>query len=140
MTANIFVDTNILVYAKDSTDPEKQAIAENVLKDLWVKRIGKISIQVCNEYYVTVTRKLKPGMSEMEAWEDIKALSAWKPIAIDLKTIHQAKSVQERYGLSWWDSVIIASAHYSECSAILSEDLKHKQSYFGIEIVNPFLD
>jgi predicted nucleic acid-binding protein len=76
LSDNIFVDTNILLYSRDTSEPEKQAIATVMLTELWVMRNGRLSVQVLNEYFVNVTRKLDPGLSPEEAWDDIEALSA----------------------------------------------------------------
>jgi len=79
MSAKCFVDTNILVYRRDSTETEKQPKAEEWLRQLWVNKSGRISTQVLNEYYVTVTQKLKPGLSKESARRDIRALAVWQP-------------------------------------------------------------
>ena len=138
MNGNSFVDTNILVYARDSTEPGKQRIAEELLRRLWEERSGRISCQVCSEYYVTVTQKLDPGLSREEAWEDVRDLSAWRPSAIDMTTLYRAREIQDEYGLSWWDSQIIASAYLLECERIYSEDFGHGRKYRGIEVIDPF--
>ncbi|HCM28783.1 MAG TPA: VapC toxin family PIN domain ribonuclease [Treponema sp.] len=140
MIAKTFVDTNILVYARDASFPEKQKIAYDLLGGLWRNRSGRLSVQVCNEYFVTVTRKLKPGLSETGAWRDIELYEAWDPLPMDLRTLRKAREVQLRYGLAWWDSLIIASAHFAECNRVVSEDLSSDQDYFGIRVVNPFAD
>ena len=96
------------------------------------------SVQVLNEYFVNVTRKLDPGLSPEEAWDDIEALSAWDPLPIDMAILTRSFAVQRRYQLSWWDSMIIAAAETAGCTHILSEDLSHGASYFGITVENPF--
>ncbi len=138
MSGNSFVDTNVLVYARDLSEPEKQPIAEELLRMLWQERRGCISVQVCSEYYVTVTRKLDPGLSPDDAWADIRDLQSWKPSPIDMRVLHRAREVQKVYGLSWWDSLIIASAYLSECDIVYSEDFAHEREYLGIEVVDPF--
>ena len=139
MSANVFVDTNILVYSRDLSEPTKQSLAMDRLTGLWQTGTGKISTQVCNEYYTTVTQKLKPGLSKDEAWQDIEALFAWQPLAVDKKVLVKAKACQSRYQLSWWDSLIISAAFYCNCSKIISEDLNNLQKYFDIAVENPFL-
>jgi predicted nucleic acid-binding protein len=138
MIDNVFVDTNILVYARDASEPEKQSIAAKRMDELWDGRNGKLSVQVLNEYFVSVTRKLKPGLSADEAWDDIEALSVWEPLPMDLFLLQRGYAAQRRYGLSWWDSLIVAAAEASECTTILSEDLSHGAQYFGITVENPF--
>ena len=138
MSDNTFVDTNVLVYARDASEPEKQQAAIMWLQDIWHNRTGRISTQVCNEYYVTVTQKLEPGLSRKEAWEDICALESWRPVSIDMKCLYNAKDIQDKTEISWWDALIISAAYSAECNRIISEDLNAGQIVSGIEIVNPF--
>lgn len=137
MIDRFFVDTNILVYARDASFPDKQERAHAMLSRLWRDRSGRLSVQVCNEYYVTVTRKLKPGLSHEAAWSDLEALHAWEPSILDFETLRKARETELRYGLSWWDSLIVASAIRSECTVVLSEDMCTGQEYSGVRIVNP---
>jgi predicted nucleic acid-binding protein len=138
MSDNIFVDTNILLYSRDASEPEKQAIAFARLDELWRKRTGRLSVQVLNEYFVNATRKLEPGLSPEEAWDDIEALCAWDPQPLDMAILTRTHAVQRRYLLSWWDSMIIAAAEATGCACILSEDMSDETSYFGITVENPF--
>ena len=138
MTASFFVDTNIPVYFRDATEPEKQKRAQEWLEHLWRSKSGKLSYQVLNEYYVTVTRKLKPGLSPQLAMEDIRALITWEPIAIDRLVMENSWSIQERFGFSWWDSLIVAAAQILNCDFLLSEDLQHQQQIDELTIINPF--
>ena len=139
MSARTFVDTNVFVYARDSRDATKQAVATLELKSLWAEHRGRTSAQVLSEYYVTLTRKLVPGMSQDEAWHDVKALMAWEPQAIDMSLMSCAREVEHRYKLSWWDSMIVAAAQLQDCSVLLSEDLHHGASYGSVVVRNPFV-
>ena len=138
MKDNCFVDTNILVYFRDTSEPEKQKISANWLKTLWENQTGRISIQVLNEYYVTVTRKLKPGMTESLARQDIKNLMAWHPVTVDLSIIENSWLIQDTYQFSWWDSLIVAAALKANCSILLSEDLQHGRHIQDLTIIDPF--
>lgn len=138
MTAKRFVDTNILLYARDASEVDKQPIAEALIRELWETRTGCVSVQVLNEYFVNVTQKLKPGLSRAEAWGDLEALHAWEPIPITYPLLVRSNRIQTRYDLSWWDSLIVAAAVDSNCNEILSEDLSSEQIYEGIPVVNPF--
>ena len=133
-----FVDTNVLVYARDSSDPVKQKRAEEVIRHLWRKRSGRLSAQVLQEYYVTVTRKLKPGLSVVEARHDIRDLHAWGPKAVTMSILESAWEIEDGVGLSWWDSLIVASALDCEASSLLSEDMQDGLAIGPLEIVNPF--
>jgi hypothetical protein len=83
MTAPAFVDTNVLLYARDAGEPHKQPLAAAWLEWLWRQRVGRTSVQVLSEYYVSVTRKLVPGLPQDEAWDDVMALFTWRPQPID---------------------------------------------------------
>jgi len=139
MTDLVFVDTNILVYSRDAGEPEKQRTAAERLARLWDDRTGRLSIQVLQEYYVTVTRKLSPGLPVEDAREDVGALRAWRPHVAGLETLDLAWDVEDRYGLSVWDALIVAAAARMNCRTLLTEDLSHGQEYLGVVAENPFL-
>lgn len=138
MSARVFVDTNVLVYARDSTEPEKQARAGRWMQWLWRRRAGRLSFQVLNEYYVTVTTKLTPGLQPDAARADLRALMAWRPVAATDARLEAAWRLQDRFGLSWWDAQIVAAAQQAGCSLLLSEDLQHGQELAGVEVRSPF--
>ena len=138
MSDRVFVDTNVIVYSRDTTEALKQKQADKWLKHLWATQSGRISYQVLNEYYVTVTNKLKPGLSRMEAREDIRNLMAWKPAVVEQSVIQSAWSIQDHYGYSWWDCLILAAALKQNCQYVLSEDMQHGQHIEGLEIISPF--
>lgn len=139
MTAKVFVDTNILVYSRDQSEADKQAIALNWLSVLWRERSGRISFQTLNEFYVTVTQRLKPGLTRDEAQADIRNLLLWNPIPVDGTVMENAWLIQARYGFSWWDSLILSAAQIQDCRFILSEDMQHEQQVGNVTILNPFL-
>jgi predicted nucleic acid-binding protein len=87
---------------------------------------------------VNVTGRLDPGLSPEEAWEDIDNLRLWNPQPIDFPVLEYGYKIQLRYGLSWWDSLILAAARRMGCQRVYSEDLSDTQLYEGIEVVNPF--
>jgi predicted nucleic acid-binding protein len=138
MSTRRFVDTNILLYAKDASEREKQPIAEALMRELWRNRSGRLSVQVLNEYFVNVTQKLHPGLTREEAWGDLEALGVWEPQSIDFDILISAFRIQTRYQLSWWDSLIVAAAVSQDCEEILSEDLAEGETYEGVTVVNPF--
>ncbi len=134
-----FVDTNILVYARDSSESGKQIQAEQWLAHLWGKELGRISTQVMNEYYVTVTHKLKPGLSKEQARSDLRTLAVWQPLEISTTLIESAWDIQDQYGYSWWDTLVITSALFLDCTYLLTEDMQHEQQIGNLTIINPFL-
>ena len=139
MNDKIFVDTNILVYVRDSSESEKQIKAQKWLEFLWKNESGRLSTQVMNEYYVTVTQKLKPGLSKQQARSDLRALSVWKPLDITADLIEAAWDIQDKYQYSWWDSLIVTSALFLGCTYLLSEDMHHEHQVGDLKIINPFL-
>lgn len=100
---------------------------------------GRLSTQVLNEYYVTVTRKLDPGMSREDTQADIRDLMSWNPLSVDAVLLNPAWAVESRFGLQYWDALIVASAHQSGCQYLLTEDLQDGQELDGVQVVNPFL-
>jgi predicted nucleic acid-binding protein len=138
MSATIFVDTTVLVYVRDGTEKAKQARAAEWLGSLWESRRGRLSLQVLREYYVTTTRKLANPLSPEDARDDVLAFGVWRPVQEDLGQFEHAWRLQDRFGLSWWDALIVASAHASGCAWLLSEDLQDGQDLDGVIVVNPF--
>lgn len=135
---SVFVDTNVLVYARDASEPEKQPAAMNWLNALWEAREGRLSVQVLQEYYVTVTAKLDPGLSPREARADVRRLATWDPLAIDDSLLEEAWNVQDRYGFTLWDAAIVAAARRLGCRYLLTEDLQAGQDLGGIVVIDPF--
>jgi predicted nucleic acid-binding protein len=138
MTPVYFVDTNLLVYGRDSSEPEKQRAAENWLRFLWTARAGRVSTQVLSEYYVVVTQKLKPGLEGDLARADVRSLMAWDPVSPDQPVIEAAWTIQDRFGLAWWDALVVAAAQTLGCTYLLTEDLTHGQMLDGVQVMDPF--
>ena len=134
----VFVDTNVLVYARDASDLEKQATTAAWMEHLWTSAMGRLSVQVLQEYYVTVTRKLQPGLPTDEAREDVRDLAAWRPVRIDEAIADSAWRVEDRFRLSFWDSLIVAAAQAAGCEALLTEDLQHDLVIDGLRVTDPF--
>jgi len=138
VSSSVFVDTNVLVYLRDSSEVEKQRAAAQWMAYLWDTGRGRLSLQVLQEYYVTVTGKLNPGLPPQEAREDVVALRVWGPLPPDTELLQEAWTVEDRYGLSFWDSLIVASAHRLDCSVLLTEDLQDGQDLGGVVVQSPF--
>lgn len=139
MSAEVFVDTNVLVYARDSGESAKHPCAMRWLRELWTTRRGRVSTQVLNEYFVTVTQKLKPGLPCQAAWIDVEDLFAWKPVPTDVAVLKKTRALHDKHRLSWWDAQIVAAARLGGCRFLLTEDLQDGQDIEGIRIINPFL-
>ena len=110
MTGPFFVDTNILVCARDESESEKQPQARAWLEFLWKTHQGRISMQVVQEYYQVMTRRLRPGLQRAIAQEDIRDLMIWRPTLIDRQVVEQAWAAEERFQLSRWDALIVGAA------------------------------
>ena len=147
-----FVDTNILVYSYDKGDGEKQKLAKDLIASLWESRKGCISIQVLQELYVTMTRKATTPLAPDAAASIIADLSTWphhvpaagecfhEPVPETIGGgILQAADIQQRYGISFWDAMIVNSACKTGCSILWTEDLNSGQVYESVTARNPFL-
>ena len=134
----VFVDTNVLVYARDSRDPKKQKRAEEWLDHLWRQRTGRLSLQILQEYYVSVTQKLKPGMERDAARRDVRDLWHWIPASSSVALLEAAWTLQDQFRLSWWDALVLGSAQLAGCQKLLSEDFQHGQQFGEVRVSSPF--
>ncbi len=139
MTAKVFVDTNVLVYCRDASEPDKQERALAWMAALWEWRSGRLSFQVLQEFYVTVTQKLDPGLTRELARRDVRTLMAWNPVAMDVRVMEEGWRIQDRFRFSWWDALIVAATQVADCRFLLSEDFQDQLELGNIRVVNPFL-
>ncbi|AXC12961.1 PIN domain protein [Acidisarcina polymorpha] len=137
MSAKTFVDTNLLVYAYDVDAGSKQERAIDVLTELWRSREGRLSTQVLQEFYVSVTRKLTSRLSRTAARRAVELYSSWS-VDITPTDIVAAFRIEDEAKISFWDALILSSAQKIGASRILSEDLNTGQKVAGIVIENPF--
>lgn len=138
MTGTVFVDTNVLVYARDADAGEKQVCAMDWLARLWRDQNGRISYQVLQEYYVTVTQKLRPGLPAIDARRDVIAFFAWNPTVSNDGIMRRGWELQDQFSLSWWDSLIASAALELGCAYLISEDFQPGLTIDGLIVVNPF--
>ena len=108
------------------------------MEHLWTSASGRLSVQVLQEFYVTVTRKLGPGLPAEEARADVRDLAAWRPLRIDEAIVESAWGLEDRLGLSFWDSLIVTAAQAARCATLLTEDLQHELEIDGLRIADPF--
>jgi predicted nucleic acid-binding protein len=137
MNAPVFVDTNVLIYALDNADLQKQEAARRWRAELWKSRLGRVSYQVLQEFYVKVTSKWPKTREAVRA--EIRDLLTWKPVPVDASLLEKGWKIQERYGLSFWDAMIVAAASFASCRYLLTEDLQAGQELDGVIVTNPFL-
>jgi predicted nucleic acid-binding protein len=133
-----FVDTNILVYAHDAVAGPKHDTAKALLQDLWNSRWGCLSIQMLQEFYVTVTQKVTMPYSAIEAAKIIEDFAAWRIHAPTVSDVLAAIDLQNRYQLSFWDAMMLQSAGSLGCTVVWTEDLNHGQMINQVLIQNPF--
>lgn len=134
-----FVDTNILVYAYDSSSGKKHEIAKMLLKQLWVSKTGCLSVQVLQEFYVTITRKTVFLMDSYAATKVVEDFSKWQLFTPNAADVLGAIRIENRNQLSFWDAMIIRAASESGCMQLFSEDYSHGANYEGVRVINPFL-
>jgi len=138
MPDSIFVDTNVLVYAHDISAGIKHATAKNLIQELWENKAGCLSVQVMQEFYVSVTHKVPYPMDYSTATGVIRDLAYWRVHEPKIDDVLNAVDLQQRYQISFWDAMILQSALQLECSLIWSEDLNPGQVYESVKLVNPF--
>jgi predicted nucleic acid-binding protein len=138
MTALVFVDTNVLVYARDPRDAIKHAKAGEWIRMLWNEQRGRTSVQVLSEYYDVVTRKFAGRIKNDDAWDDVQRFLAWSPQSVDSEVSINARGIEVRHRLSWWDCLIVAAAQAQGCTLLLTEDMQDGADYGGVHVRNPF--
>jgi predicted nucleic acid-binding protein len=137
MTAPVFVDTNVFLYAIDQADLKKQQAARAWREELWRNRLGRISFQVLQEFYAKALGKSPEARQEMRA--EVRDLLAWRPVTIDSAILEQGWKLQDRFQLSFWDALIVAAAKAAGCRYLLTEDMQANQDLDGLRLINPFL-
>lgn len=138
MNDRTFVDTNVLVYAHDVDAKAKHEAAKNILRELWSIRAGVLSVQVLQEFYVNVTRKIPRPLPKEAARQVVSAYSTWC-VETDASDISMAFKIEDASKIGFWDALIVASAVKSGAARIVSEDLNAGQVIAGVRIENPFL-
>jgi predicted nucleic acid-binding protein len=140
MKDRTFVDTNILVYAHDLDAGNKHEVARGIVTELWESRLGVLSTQVLQEFYVTLTRKIPAPLAKPTVRGIVKSYFNWDVVLNDARIILQASEIEETYRLSFWDALIVSAAFSRNAVTILTEDLNDGQYVEGIMIINPFKD
>jgi predicted nucleic acid-binding protein len=136
MSVRSFFDTNILVYADDKAVPAKQRRALDLVAEHRRARTGVVSLQVLQEYFVTVTRKLHVDSSI--ARRKVELLAEFDVSAPELADILAAIDLHRLHGFSFWDALVLRAAKQAGCSVVFSEDMQNARAIDGLEIVNPF--
>jgi predicted nucleic acid-binding protein len=140
MSDRTLVDTNVLVYALDDSEPQKRDIAREALGS---ERYGELvlSAQVLSELYVAITRKLDRPVPQEQAVEVVKRLGLSNHVvAIDTALVRHSIEVSRSAQLSYWDGLVVAAATQAGCSRLLTEDLNDGQLIGTVRVENPFRD
>lgn len=136
MTAECFLDANILLYASSSAsaDEAKHEVAEKLI----LETRFALSAQVLQEFIANALKKKTLGISEtnIDAMLELAVLVPVLPISADL--VIQANQLRRRHRISHWDATILAAAQELGCHTLYSEDFNHGQTYDGVHVVNPF--
>ncbi|MBR1870874.1 MAG: PIN domain-containing protein [Kiritimatiellae bacterium] len=132
----VFLDTNILTYASTTQDMAKRGSAQRLLNDLYYNLDGCISMQVLRELANVLFKKFSLPASEVR--RIVTGFSTLPCVEETRETLDRAISIKERYGLQFYDSLIVASAAEASCTTLYSEDLSDGMVYDGVRIENPF--
>jgi len=138
MTGIAFVDSNVLIYAHDRSAGAKRDRAVAICGHLWSERTGCLSVQVLQEFFVTVTRKLRTPVARAQAREVVRACSPWVLNPTTPQTVLRATKIGEAARIGFWDAPILAAAEQCGAETLYSEDLNDGQSIAGVRVVNPF--
>jgi predicted nucleic acid-binding protein len=133
-----FVDANVLVYAFDASAKDRRTAAEQLLTRLWDSGNGCLSVQVLQEFFVTVTVKVARPLSLDEAADRVRDLAAWKVFAPAAEDVLTAIALQKQARLSFWDAMVVHAAAELGCDVLWTEDLNDGQTLRGVRIRNPF--
>ena len=136
MSARSFFDTNVLIYADDKAAPAKQRRALDLVAEHRRARTGVVSLQVLQEYFVAVTRKLR--VDAAIARRKIELLAEFDVAVPEVQDILAAIDLHRLHGFSFWDALILRAAKQAGCSVLFSEDLQPAREIDGVRIVNPF--
>jgi predicted nucleic acid-binding protein len=137
MPARSFFDTNVLLYTDDKAAPAKQRRALVLVAEHRRAGTGVVSMQVLQEYFVTVTRKL--GVDAATARRKVELLAEFDVAAPELGDILGAIDLHRLHGFSFWDALVVRTAKQSGCTVLLSEDMQDRREIDGVRIVNPFV-
>jgi predicted nucleic acid-binding protein len=136
MSARSFFDTNVLIYADDKAAPAKQRRAVELVAEHRRAGTGVVSMQVLQEYFVAVTRKLH--VDSRIARRKVELLAEFDVAAPDVTDITSAIDLHLLHGFSFWDALVLRSAKQSGCAVLLTEDFQDQREVDGVRIINPF--
>ena len=133
-----FVDTNVLVHAFDKSGSPKTRIAEKLMNELMDEDRLRVSTQVLQELFVTLTRKVSQPCANEEALAVLEDLTAWPLMVVDYAAIRAAVDLAGQAKLSFWDALVVVAAARTGATVLYTEDLNDGQEILGVRISNPF--
>ena len=137
MTGRVFVDTNVLIYARDRKAEDKRAKAQAWLVALGDTGQARVNLQVVNEFTRWVLAN-EQGRSLEDVQEEIQALRAWGDKPLDHDEVELSWAVRKRFGYQWFDCLLIAAAELSGCRYFLTEDMSKEAVFGSLKLVDPF--
>ncbi len=138
MSDKCFVDTNVLVYAYDTSAGSKHQAAQSLLEQLWASDSAVLSTQVLQEFCVAVRRRAGRPLSAEQTKKIVEGYLSWKIAVNSPASVVQALAMESRYQISFWDALILQAAEHAGAAVLYSEDLASGQKYGSIRVVNPF--
>jgi len=133
-----FVDTNVLVYAEDRDAGAKHQVARDLVVELWNTKQGVLSVQVLQEFYVTITKKPKKPLAPSKALEIVREYLTWHVVENTAEILVASIALQQKAQLSFWDAAVVQAAIEAGCSRLYTEDLNAGQRFGSVIIQNPF--
>jgi predicted nucleic acid-binding protein len=136
MIVDVMLDTNVMVYAasKLAEDRAKKSVALGLIA---TSKLG-LSAQILQEFYVTVTRKMKTPLAHDEALDWLEELEQFPCVPVDSSLVYHGAENSKRFQISYWDGAVIAAAERLGATTLYSEDLNHGQKYGAVTVINPF--
>ena len=136
MNVRSFFDTNVLVYSDDNGAPAKQRRALELVAEHRRAGTGVVSLQILQEYFVTVTRKLH--VDARIARRKVELFAEFDVAKPEITDILAAIDLHRLHGFSFWDALVLRTAKQTGCSVVLSENFQEAREIDGLRVLNPF--
>jgi predicted nucleic acid-binding protein len=137
MSDKYFVDTNILMYAHDTSAGVKHERAKALVEELWRDRTGVVSTQVLQELSVNLRRKAGRPIDVKATREIVADYLTWQVVVNGGESILEALDLEARFQVSFWDALVLQAAQAAGADILYSEDLSHEQRYGSVRVINP---
>jgi predicted nucleic acid-binding protein len=137
MSDKYFVDTNILMYAHDTSGGAKHERARTLVEELWRDRSGVVSIQVLEELAINLRRQAVRPLDAKATRDIVTDYLTWQVVVNGGESILEALDLEMRYQISFWDALVLHAAQASGADVLYSEDFSDGQVYGSVRVVNP---